>query len=304
MGGQHKSTMSIAEFQSKFDTEEKCREALFKLRYPKGFICPKCGNNEYYFINTRGRYQCRKCHHQSSVTSKTVMDRTHLKLSIWLWAMYLFANDKRGCSASQLSKQLKLPYKTAWFLLQRLRFAMKNRDERYMLKGIVELDDAFFGAPQKGGKRGRGTKKTKVIVALQIDKEGKPMFLKMRTVANLRGATIGKFANESIEEGTQIQTDDYESYKKPLADKYMHKYEIFDPNKQHLKWLHTMISNAKAEILGTYHGLAEKHKDLYFSEFCFRFNRRYFFEGLFERLAVAALGSSICRYKNLTGVDE
>ena len=299
MNCQNKSTMSIMEFQARFDTEEKCQDMFFKLRYPNGFQCPKCGCNKYYFIGTRGKYQCKECCHQSSITSGTVMDHTHLKLSIWLWAMYLFANDKRGCSAKQLSKQLKISYKTAWFLLQRLRFAMKSRDEKYMLKGMVELDDAFFGTPTKGGKRGRGTKKSKVIVALQKDENGKPMYLKMRSLPNLRGVTIGKFANENIEEKTQIETDDYDSYKKPLADKYMHKYEIFDPNKQHLKWLHTVISNAKAEILGTYHGLAAKHIDLYLAEFCFRFNRRYFFESLFERLAIASLSFTVCRYKSL-----
>jgi hypothetical protein len=111
------------------------------------------------------------------------MDRTHLKLTIWLWAMYLFANDKRGCSAMQLSKQLGIRYSSAWFLLQRLRKAMQNRDEKYMLEGVVELDDSYFGSPTKGGKRGRGTDKMKVIVALQTN-EGKPKYLKMKKLGN------------------------------------------------------------------------------------------------------------------------
>lgn len=162
MSPQQKRTMSITEFRAKFDTEEKCRDTFFKLRYPNGFYCPKCGCNEYYFINTRGRYQCRKCRHQSSITSETVMDKTHLKLSIWLLAMYLFVNDMQGCSANRLSKELQIPYKTAWFVLHRLRSAMNDRDE-YILKGVAELDDAFFDAPEKGGKRGRKTKKTKDV---------------------------------------------------------------------------------------------------------------------------------------------
>ena len=146
----HKSKLSIIDFQMKFNTEDKCREFLFELRFPHGFVCPECGCTEYYHIKKRHTYQRKCCRHQTSVTSGTVMDKTHLKLTYWLWAMFLFANDKRGCSASYLSQTLKLPYKTAWFLLQRLRFAMSNRENKYLLDGIVELDDTYIGTSDHG----------------------------------------------------------------------------------------------------------------------------------------------------------
>lgn len=113
----HKSQMSIIEFQKKYDTEDKCREELFKMRYPQGFKCSKCECTEYYYLKSRGKYQCKNCKHQSSVTSGTVMDRSHLKMTIWLWAIYLFSNDKRGSSACYISQVLRLQYKTAWFVL-------------------------------------------------------------------------------------------------------------------------------------------------------------------------------------------
>lgn len=91
----HKSQMSIIEFQKTYDTEDKCREELFKMRYPKGFKCSKCECTEYYYLKSRGKYQWKNCKHQSG----TVMDRSHLKLTVWLWAIYLFSNDKRGSSA-------------------------------------------------------------------------------------------------------------------------------------------------------------------------------------------------------------
>lgn len=95
----HKSKLGIIDFQRKFNTEDKCREFLFELRFPQGFVYPKCGCTEFYHIKKRHTYQCKCCRHQTSVTSGTVMDKTHLKLTYWLWAMFLFANDKRGCSA-------------------------------------------------------------------------------------------------------------------------------------------------------------------------------------------------------------
>jgi hypothetical protein len=94
------------------------------------------------------------------------MDKTHLDLAVWFWAIYLIAKDKRGCSAAHVSRELELPYNTAWFLVHRIRRAMSNREEEYALCHIVEMDDTYFGIKRKGGKRGRGTTKHKVLVAL------------------------------------------------------------------------------------------------------------------------------------------
>ena len=71
----------------KYDTEDKCREELFKMRYPKGFKCSKCECTEYYYLKSKGKYHCKNCKHQSSVTSGTVMNRSHLKLTVWLWVI-------------------------------------------------------------------------------------------------------------------------------------------------------------------------------------------------------------------------
>lgn len=300
----HKSQMNIIAFQKKYNTEDKCRNFLFKCRFPKGFICPKCGCHECYFINTRKIYKCKKCRHQLSITSGTVMDRTHLKLTVWLWAMYLFTIDKRGCSANNLSRVLGVPYKTAWFILQRLRKAMENRDDKYLLDGVVELDDTYVGAPSKGGKRGRGSDKMKIEAALSKTPNGKPLYLKMKCLPNLKGITIGKFARENIKEGATIETDGAQAYKKTLAKSYMHVFEIFDADNKSLAWLHTMISNMKAFISGTYHGVERKHIDLYLAEFCFRFNRRYFFEKIYEHLAVAAMAAPVSRFVSFVGVTK
>ena len=150
--------MGFLEVQEQFGSEEACRKYLFELRWPNGFICPRCGCREYYQISTRNKYQCKNCRYQTSVTAGTVMDKSHLDLRIWIWAIYLVARDKRGYSAKQLSIELNLPYNTAWFLLHRIRKAMAQRDDNYVLSGIVELDDTYFGKAKKGGKRGRGNR--------------------------------------------------------------------------------------------------------------------------------------------------
>ena len=287
-------------FQNQFSTEEDCRKRLFEMRFPNGFICPVCGCVEYYPLKALNLYQCKSCRHQLSVTAGTVMHRSHLSLLIWFGAIYLISKDKRGCSAKQLSKELSLPYSTSWFLLHRIRSAMAQRDEKHQLTGLVELDDTYFGKPKKGGKRGHGTDKIKVVVAVSKTEDGKPCYIKMKVVTNLKSTTIGKFAEQNITEGTKIQTDAYRSYRKPLAEKYEHKYEVFDANSDLLHWLHITIGNAKALVNGTFHGLGEKHFQRYLDEFCYRFNRRYFKENIFNRLILAVVSATPLPLAELT----
>lgn len=297
----HQEQVGFKAFMERFSDDKTCREYLFGLRWPEGFVCPKCGCiGEYSVITSRKRYQCKACRHQTSVIAGTVMDRTHLPLQTWFWAMYLLSHDKRGYSAMQLSRELDLGYDTAWFLLHRIRSAMASRDEAYLLDGIVEFDDTYIGKSHKGRKRGRGTRKSKVIVALSKNDEGKPRYVKMQVVPNLRGKTIGTFAESHIAEGSTIQTDAFPSYRKPLRGKYLHQYQVFDEDSDMLHWLHTIIANMKASISGTFHGLGKKHLQPYLDEFCYRFNRRYFQNDLFPRLLVASLNAKPLRLAALT----
>ena len=150
----------------RFATEDACRAELFRLRFAEGFICPKCGGREFYPIKGRNTYQCRCCRHQTSVTAGTVMHHTRLPLTIWFWAIWLVATDKRGISAVQLANTLGICYDSAWHLLDRIRAAMGQRDAQYLLNGIVEMDDGYVGGPCHGEKRGRGTEKAQVVAAL------------------------------------------------------------------------------------------------------------------------------------------
>lgn len=275
---------------------------MFHLRWPNGFVCPKCGNQFFYPIKRRHTYQCTACRHQASVTAGTIMDKTHITLEKWFWAIYLVSTDKRGHSALALSKELGIGYKAAWYLLHRIRTAMMERDWDCMLSGIVEIDDAFFGAPDEGGKRGRGTAKTKVIVGLSVSEEKRPRFLKMEIAKNLKSDSIVAFAEANIESGSTISSDVYSSYKQLSSKGYDHKPKVFNPktDREHLRWLHIIVSNAKALINGTFHGLDEKYLHLYLSEFCYRFNRRFKPFELFNRLLFSCTVAVKITYAELT----
>lgn len=294
--------MNLIEFQNRFNSEEVCRQHLFQMRWPEGFRCPKCGYNHYYEIKTRHLYECTNCHYQASVIVGTALEKTRTDLVIWFWAIYLVAHDKRGHSATSLSEELGISYKTAWLMLHKIRKAMGDRDSKYMLSGIVELDDAFFGAPTEGGKRGRGTDKTPVLIGLSLNKHGYPLNAKMQVVSDVKRDTLVDFAHSFIESGSKISSDAYRSYKKLTEAGYEHEAKEFNPkeNPDHLKWLHTVVSNVKAFIAGTFHGLDTKHLQAYLNEFCYRFNRRRFKGELFNRLVKCCLSTSTVTFAELT----
>lgn len=120
---------------------------------------------------SNGLYQCNDCHHQTSVTAGTILHRTHVPLTKWFLAFYFVTHDKRGISAVQLSKTLDVTYKTAWYMIKRIRCAMKQRDINCMLLGTIEFDDTYIGGPTVGKKRGRGTEKSKIFVAVSMIKK-------------------------------------------------------------------------------------------------------------------------------------
>lgn len=108
-------------FSSQQATEDQCRDYLFSVRWPHGFLCPKCGCTEYYTVTSRGKYQCKACRYQASVIVGTVMERSHLPLKIWFQAIELLKNAADKYPVAQLSRELGIPYNTAWYLSRKIR---------------------------------------------------------------------------------------------------------------------------------------------------------------------------------------
>ena len=281
-----KKVLSFSQFIKRFPTEEACAKYLYQIKWPDGFVCPVCGCRHCYVLGRYGRYQCTNCRRQTSLTAHTVMHRSHVPLKKWFWAIYLVACDKRGISALTLMDKVEVCYETAWNMLRRIRAAMEMRDDRYVLDGIVEFDDSYFGAKIKG-KAGRAAGNQGVFVAVSKNDKGYPVYLKMKLTKNIQKPAVTDFVSQSIAPGSIVQTDGFNAYRKPLAKDYIHEREVFDPDGELLKWLHHMIGNAKTFINGTYHGTSTKRLQMYLSEFCYRFNRRHFGGAIFDRLLIA-----------------
>ena len=155
---------TLREFQSKFGSEEACRQYLAACRWPDGFVCPRCGNRGAYELVKLRRWQCISCRHQSSLTAETILHNTKTPLTVWFWAAYLMTTDTRGVSALLLQRQLGLRrYETAWMMLHKFRRAMVNI-AREPLRGEVEVDDTWVGGAQAGLRGSRQLKGRKAAL--------------------------------------------------------------------------------------------------------------------------------------------
>ena len=201
---------TLPEFEAEFATEEACREYLFRLRWPEGFRCPRCGHSKVWPIG-KLLWQCAECRYRTSLSAGTVFENTRKPLSLWFRAMWWVTSQKNGASALGLQRVLGLgSYRTAWTWLHKLRRAMV-RPGRDRLPGVIEVDETYLGGPEEG-LRGRETeKKALIVVAAQEDGNGIGR-IRLRHVADASGDSLLPFVEDSIEPGSLVKTDGWKGY--------------------------------------------------------------------------------------------
>ena len=287
--------LSLHDFMDRYGTESKCRETLFRLRWPYGFVCPLCGNNSYCEINARKVFQCYRCHHQTSVTAGTIFHSSHLSLTKWFLAMYLLTQSKKGISALELSRQIGTSYNTSWRVKHKLMQVMLERDSTKKLSGRIEIDDSYLGAKRVGGQRGRGAgRKIPFIAAVNTDADKKPLQIKLSKVKGFRQAELERWSKHHLKPGAQVVSDGLACFNAVENAGCGHESHIAGGGKQAVehpafKWVNTVLGNVKNSLKGTYHAIQKKHIPRYLAEFQYRFNRRIDLASMIPRLAYIAV---------------
>ena len=294
--------LSFFEYQEQFSDEEDCFKYLFRLRWPNGFVCPKCGGSEYYMIYKYKRFQCKQCRHQTSVTAGTVFHRSHQPLRILFMAVYLIATSKKGLSAMELRRKLGISgYKTAWLLMQKIRTAMASSG-KFLLTRMVEVDETYIGGHREG-PRGRGAK-DKTLVAIAVETNGSTMGRAyLKTINSLTMTELEQFVKDHVARATKVSTDGHKSYGS-LNNDYVHipvKNSKACSKSDVLPKVHIVVANLKMWLRGTYNCLPAKHLQRYLDEFVFRFNRRWNLENIFDKLLVRCVNANTITYAELTG---
>jgi transposase-like protein len=266
-----------AEFEARFSSESGCQAYLFSLRWPDGFVCAKCSGDRGW-LTKRGLIMCGHCGYQGSLRSGTIFEGSRKPLSMWFRAMWYLTGAKNGASAMTIQRVLGLgSYQTAWTWLHKLRRAMVTPG-RDPLKGDIELDETFIGAPEEGRHGRRMIRKTMVVVA--AERKGRQIGrIRMRRVADGKAVSLHPFVLDCIEPGSILYTDDWQGYAGLNAKGYQRQsIAIARTGKtasEVLPRVHRVVSLLKRWLMGTHQGaVSHEHLDYYLDEFTFRFNRR------------------------------
>ena len=295
-----------------FPDEESCKTKLREYRERHGVVCPRCGSILHYWKRDKECFECKSCHYRQSLKANTVMHGSQLPVRYWFIAMHLLTSTKKSISASELQRQLgHRNYNPIWAMLHKLRAAMGTRDSRYEVSGMVEVDEGFFSTEVPEGdkgkplKRGKGSqKKTKVLVMAQTgagkptkksDKPTSVKYIKMIVIDDLKSETVDGKVRLNVDPSSTIISDDSKSYTNFCKLVKEHIHQVISPKEvgKVLPWVHIAISNAKRLLLDIYHDIRPEYLQNYLNEFCWKFNRRFFGDALFDRLMVAAVA-----YKN------
>ena len=272
--------MTLVDVVNLFDTDERCRELLVRLRWPNGVECPRCKMPAVELATAKQLFYCKGCDYQFSVTSGTVFNDSHLALQKWFLATLLLCEAKKGCSALQMKRTLGVSYKTAWYLCHRIRFAMTEVHK--MLDGTIEVDETYIGGKRKGRGCKEGWANKEPVIGI-IQRDGN---LKFIHVANADSKTIREVIQQHVSEDVDvIVTDESSLYSAGLPKSQTSKRKAVNhSNDEYVRYengfmvttntVESAFSLFKRGIVGSWHRVSPKHLAAYLNEMTFRFNRR------------------------------
>lgn len=295
--------MNLLEFQRKFGSEEACLEYLEQSRWPKDRYCPHCGSIKTYKFADGKLFKCGDCRKQFTTKVGTIFSDSKIPLYKWFLAIYLATSLKKGISSMQLSRYLGVTQKTAWFMLQRIRFALVKSGNKNLLQDVVEVDETYLGG--KGINRAKERRSTeqdynKQVVMGTVQRGGKT---KIKHVKSAGARALLPEIQQSVKPDTQIYSDEYGAYKTLPRLGYphgtvRHRSNQFRSGDIHTQTIEGFWSHFKRGINGTYHHVSAKHLQKYCSEYEYRYNTRSISD--IERFS-EWFANSLCRltYKEL-----
>lgn len=301
--------LSLHEFVAQYGTEAKCRRALYRARWPKGFRCPACGDRRRSTFRRGAQtyYQCRACQHQTTLIAGTLFAATKLPLRTWFVAIYALTTTKTNLAALELMRQLDVCYRTAWRLKHKIMQAMQTREQARQLSGFVQIDDAYLGGERNGGKVGRGSEnKQPFLIAVATDENlERPTFAVIEPVRTFDNAAIADWCQRRLTPDAEVFTDGLWAFRR-FADAG-HAHTVLETQGgraatevRGARWVNIVLGNVKRAISGRYHAIRQaKYSRRYLAEAAYRFNRRFRLRELLPRLARAMMLCAPCPERSL-----
>ena len=271
-----------------FTDADRARAHLESINWPEGPFCPHCGEVENVTrlqgkSHRAGLVQCNSCSKNFTVTVGTVFERSKVPLNKWLLATYLMASSKKGMSAHQIHRMLGVTYKTAWFMMHRIREAMKQDTGPFGgPNSYVEVDETFVGGKAKNRAYKKPAKKKIVVALVERNNLGDNGKVRSFHVANVHANTLRPLVVTHVRRDTALLTDKASHYRKMGKEYSVHastnhkEGQYVDPKnlESHTNTVENFFSIFKRGVIGTYHHLSEAHLHRYTAEFDFRYNPR------------------------------
>lgn len=295
--------MNLLRFLEEFPDENSCKTHFKSQRESQGIKCKQCGCTKHYWLQGKWQWQCSSCNFRTTLRSGSIMEGSKVPFHTWYLAMAFMTFSKKTISAAELQRQLNHPkYDTVWRLMHKIREGMGKRDALYRLEGSAEFDEGYFEKATSEFvrlKRGRGSQRQMNVAVMAEsnpledlqtgNKSSQCRYFKMKVLSDHKANTINETIEESFDQTAIIFSDKSTSYVDIANFVEVHITEKSDKNttKTTLKWVHIAISNAKRTLLGTFHKIKGKYLQNYLNEFCYKLNRRYFKDRVFERLTIA-----------------
>ncbi len=265
------------QFITRFATEQDCYNYILNLRWPQGFVCPRC-HTDRSWKTKRSLLVCSECGHQSSITAGTIFQGTRKPLRLWFHVMWWMMSQKTGASAKNLQHTMGFRrYETAWTWLHKLRRAM-IRPGRDRLKGTVEVNETFIGGVEEDAKGRKTETKTLVVIAVEVE-EKKLGRIRFKIISDASADSLIPVIKENIMPHSVVITDGWLGYAPLKKENNEHVVQNISQSKEKaselLPHVHLVVSLIKRWLMGTHQGaVSQKHLDDYLDEYAFRFNRR------------------------------
>lgn len=259
---------SLQDIRKAFSTQKKCEAYLKKSRWPHGVTCPKCGGKHHIWMPEYGRWFCKSCRHQFSLTSGTIFHRTKIELPKWFEAIWLLCNSPKSISSKQLERELGVSYETAWHMAKQIRKAMKHDNFQHGLCGIVEVDESEVKTTGKGGGSDTNT------LFGMVERDG---FLRMAMVENFKSLTLGKVVAKNFSKVHTVYSDGAHWLRflsKYGEHQFVRHYTEYCKDDVNINTIENVWSLLKRGIVGIFHHISTKHLQEYLDEFSFRYGYR------------------------------
>jgi transposase-like protein len=303
-----------------FDSPDVCVDFVAQMRWPEGVTCPHCDGKKVSYLSTRRIWKCmnKDCHKQFSVKTGSIFEDSPIALDKWLMAVWLVVNCKNGISSYEIARDLKVTQKSAWFMLHRIRLALRNQSWEKLggsNSGPIEVDEAYIGGKPKNMHADKRLKmkqglhaNPKMAVFGMLDRESRQV--RAKVMPNVKRETLQNEILKHIEHGSKVYSDGSPAYDTLAAKQYIHEtvnhVEEYVRGEVHTQGIENFWSLLKRGLNGTYVAVEPFHLERYVDEQIFRFNNRRTPDNPLDdadrfMLAVSQISGKRLTYAELTG---